>query len=212
MARKYEVHIDGKVLIIGDPPDFVHLPDNWLAIRVEHAATMKRVVERLASTAGIVGAHAFGPDPGAIWQWFRQGYHPVEAAGGAVTDERGRLLAIHRLGRWDLPKGKVEPGEGVEEAALREVREECGLVHLELQGPLCRTWHTYPRGGREHLKCTHWFQMAGRSSDPLVAQAEEDIDAARWLDAEGVARMRHDTYPSLQRVLNAWEQAQCRPA
>jgi hypothetical protein len=54
--------------------------------------------------------------------------------------------------------------------------------------------------------------MAGRSSDPLVAQAEEDIDAARWLDAEGVARMRHDTYPSLQRVLNAWEQAQCRPA
>src|SRR5690606_28987778 len=142
---------------------------------------------KLSRTAGLVGAHVFGPAPDTLWQWFAAGYRLVEAAGGTVTDEHGRLLAIHRLGRWDLPKGKVEAGEGLEEAALREVREECGAVSLRLLGPLCRTWHTYARGGREHLKCTHWFDMAGNAADPLVAQAEEDIDAVCWMDAGGVA-------------------------
>lgn len=205
--RKYEVHIDGKAFIIGERPEFGALPPNWLAFRVDGSVEMARVVSTLSATADLLGVHAYGAEVKDLWQWFRQGYHLVEAAGGAVTDEQGRLLAIHRLGRWDLPKGKVEPGESIEHAALREVREECGLNHLQLQKPLCETWHTYERGGRQHLKCTHWFLMAGDATEPLTAQAEEDIDTARWMDAAGIQELRADTYPSLQRVLTAWEAA-----
>lgn len=168
---------------------------------------MARLKEQFPGSVLPRGLYFFGEDVGQVWQWFREGYKFVEAAGGAVTDGQGRLLAIHRWGRWDLPKGKVEPGEALQAAAVREVSEECGLQRLELIGPLCETWHTYVRHGKEHLKCTHWFRMAGDASEPLKGQAEEGIDAVRWMDAGGMAELRAGTYPSLQSVITAWEAA-----
>jgi len=54
------------------------------------------------------------------------------SAGGVVVDSRGRVALVRqwdRSGRlrWTLPKGKLDPGESLEEAALREVHEEAGL-------------------------------------------------------------------------------------
>jgi 8-oxo-dGTP diphosphatase len=53
----------------------------------------------------------------------------VEAAGGVVLDEDGRVVLVHRprYDDWTLPKGKLDPGESFEEAALREVEEETRL-------------------------------------------------------------------------------------
>ena len=53
----------------------------------------------------------------------------VEAAGGVVFDDEGRVAIVHRprYDDWSLPKGKLDPGETFEEAALREVEEETGL-------------------------------------------------------------------------------------
>lgn len=44
-----------------------------------------------------------------------------------LTLNTGKMLLIQRNGRWDLPKGKVEPGETLLQAALREVEEETGI-------------------------------------------------------------------------------------
>ena len=203
MARKYEVHIDEKTLIVGEPPKMSAMPHKWLALRVEGAEEMQRLVAALLQQRELEGAYAFGADMEALWGWFKCGYRMVHAAGGAVTDASGRLLAIHRLGRWDLPKGKVEAGEAIEAAALREVREECGLQRLKLIKPLAETWHTYERNGPQ-LKCTHWFLMEGDATEQLQPQAEEAIDAVRWLDAPAVEEMRGDTYASVLAVLNAW--------
>jgi len=206
------VFIEGKELVIGFIPDFGALPANWLALRVESPGELALACDTLVKEADLRGLYAFGTDPERLWAWFRAGYLLVQAAGGAVADGAGRLLGIHRLGRWDLPKGKMEAGEGREEAALREVGEECGLRHLQVAGPLCETWHTYRRNGAQHLKCTYWFLMHGDALEPLVAQAEEDIDAVQWLDAEGRSRLRRDTYPSLLPVITAWEEAVRDPA
>jgi ABC-type Mn2+/Zn2+ transport system ATPase subunit len=51
----------------------------------------------------------------------------VRAAGGVLTDEGGDMLLIRRNGRWDLPKGKVEPGESLRQGAMREVLEQVGM-------------------------------------------------------------------------------------
>jgi 8-oxo-dGTP diphosphatase len=53
----------------------------------------------------------------------------VRAAGGVVLDDDGLLVLVHRprYDDWTLPKGKLDPGESFEEAALREVEEETGL-------------------------------------------------------------------------------------
>lgn len=142
---------------------------------------------------------------GAEWDAFRATYKFVLAAGGVVTDERGRLLVIRRLGKWDLPKGKVDEGEGTEAAALREVTEECGLRELHIGKPLPSTWHTYERKGKQYLKRTDWFQMDGSFKEALVPQEDEDIEEVRWVSREDLKAIKADTYPALLEVFAAWE-------
>ena len=192
--------------MLGVAADPRALPAGWLSLRIDAAGELMPAISRMQGIDHVRGVWFDDPD-GRTWDWFRAEHTFVQAAGGAVTDERGRLLVIHRLGTWDLPKGKVEPDEAIEEAALREVREECGLVQVSSLGALCSTWHTYERKGRAHLKRTDWFLMQASADEPLVAQSEEDIDAVEWADTAAVARIRSATYPSLLPVINAWDQA-----
>ncbi|MEO8733260.1 MAG: NUDIX domain-containing protein, partial [Flavobacteriales bacterium] len=181
MARKYEVHIDGKLFIIGERPDLRAMSEGWLIIRVDHPDEWPALVRRMVVLPEVRGVHAFGDDVEQVWDWFRAGYRFVQAAGGAVTDVNGRLLAIHRLGRWDLPKGKVERGESIEAAAVREVQEECGISRIELTKFLCSSWHTYERKGLQHLKRTDWFLMRADGNEALKPQIEEEIDTVEWI-------------------------------
>lgn len=193
-------------------PNFIDTPANWLALRMDDAAELAAIASNLAVRPGLKGILVYHDDVEAAWNAFKSGYKLVHAAGGAVGDQHGRLLAIHRSGMWDLPKGKVEKGETVEEAAVREVEEECGLTGVRSEEPLCETWHTYERNGKQHLKCTHWFRMRADGEQALVPQKEEDIQEARWMDAKGVLLMKREGWPSLLPVVNAWEAAFRGPA
>lgn len=164
---------------------------------------LRALIDRLNNGAeeGGIDVHA---DDFDAWQTFYDDHVFVPAAGGLVEDEHGRLLAIKRLGKWDLPKGKVEKGEAIEVGAVREVQEECGLKEVRLVRPITSTWHTYERKGKQHLKRTDWFLMRASSKEALTAQSEEDIEEVRWLDEAGIRMMEADTYPSLLPVLKAW--------
>ena len=111
------------------------------------------------------------PDPEQAFSLFRQEFAAVEAAGGVVVNDRGEYLMIHRNGRWDLPKGHVEPGESTAECAVREVAEETGAVGAEVVRFLCRTLHAYYMHGRWELKATHWFEMRVSSSRALKRES-----------------------------------------
>jgi len=165
---------------------------------------MLAAVEALEQDPAVTGAVLVARDTDAAWERFCALHRFVQAAGGCVSDEQGRLLAMRRLGRWDLPKGKVDPGEALDAAAVREVQEECGLKQVRCGVPLCVTWHTYTREGRRHLKRTDWYRMEASASEPLTAQVEEGITEVRWLTAAEVQAMKADTYPSLLPVLEAW--------
>lgn len=193
-------------------PNFIDTPANWLALRMDDAAELAAIASNLAVRPGLKGILVYHDDVEAAWNAFKSGYKLVHAAGGAVGDQHGRLLAIHRSGMWDLPKGKVEKGETVEEAAVREVEEECGLTGVRSEEPLCETWHTYERNGKQHLKCTHWFRMRADGEQALIPQKEEDIQEARWMDAKGLLLLKREGWPSLLPVVNAWEAAYRGPA
>ncbi len=166
---------------------------------------LNEALERLAQPGNEGGLWLHPDSIELLWDMFQKRYTFVQAAGGAVQDEKGRLLVIKRLGKWDLPKGKLDKGEGIPEAALREVEEECGIDELKILEPLEVTWHTYERKGRQHLKRTDWFLMEGSSEKKLTPETEEDIEEVRWMTRDEVARMKEETYPSLVKVLEAWE-------
>ena len=65
----------------------------------------------------------------------------VVAGGGKVFNENGDVLFIFRNNKWDLPKGKAELHETIEQTALREVTEETGVAGLEITKPLKTTYH-----------------------------------------------------------------------
>lgn len=207
MRRKYEVWVGGKPLTIGGRPDPLDSSQQVLALRIDSPEEIAPAVAAFSERKEIQRLELFGDDVEQVWEWFMGGYRFVQAAGGCVTDERKRLLAIHRLGVWDLPKGKVDRGESAEQGALREVREECGLQRVEFVRRLCCTWHTYEREGQHCLKRTDWYLMRASGAEQLTAQNEEGITEVRWMDRKGIAELRAGTYPSLQRVINAWEAA-----
>lgn len=138
-------------------------------------------------------------DTYASWETFLLNFDVVEAAGGLVLDKDRRLLMIHRYGKWDLPKGKLEPGEDVLQGAIREVVEECGIRITKTVRPLDPSHHTYVHKGRKCLKRTHWFLFSGEGSP--VPQAEEGIDAAEWLTPDLLTRALEDTYSSIRWVV-----------
>ncbi len=206
MQRRYEVYIDGKEFVIAEAASTIG-PD--LELAHEHVARPKELVALIGRLRN--GEYPHGiciqGDVEKLWTAFNEQHTFVQAAGGCVTDDQGRLLAIHRLGLWDLPKGKVEKNEKLDDAAVREVREECGLQQVNLVKHLCATWHTYERKGRQHLKRTDWYLMTGNSAEALVPQLEEDISEVRWMAADELSAMRAATYPSLRKVIDAWEHA-----
>ncbi len=107
----------------------------------------------------------------------------VIAGGGYVMREGKKepeVLMIYRKGVWDLPKGKLDDGESIEECALREVREEVGIKKLTMVGSLGTTVHGYPRKNKYKVKTTYWYQMETPERS-FVPQAEEQIEKVAWM-------------------------------
>ena len=80
----------------------------------------------------------------------------VQAGGGLVLNDQKEYLLIHRLGQWDLPKGKLEKGENISECAVREVEEETGLQNIRLGNLMDITYHLYVLKNRMVIKETYW--------------------------------------------------------
>lgn len=126
----------------------------------------------------------------------------MHAAGGKVLNEDQEVLFIYRREKWDLAKGKVDKGETLEEAALREVKEECGPVQLQLQQFLIATYHIYEHKNKWVLKTTFWYQMSATRYQALIPQMEEDITEMKWISPSD-QRWQANTFDSIKDVIGA---------
>lgn len=104
----------------------------------------------------------------------------VTAAGGLVFNDNREILFIYRNKRWDLPKGKIEKGESMEEAAIREVMEETGVKDLEIIHFLRQTYHVFKRKDKYRLKVTNWFEMQTPYPGELTPEIGEGIKKVKW--------------------------------
>jgi 8-oxo-dGTP pyrophosphatase MutT (NUDIX family) len=143
-------------------------------------------------------------DVDASWQAFQAQFTFVQAAGGLVENDKGELLFIYRLDKWDLPKGKVEVGENLDEAAVREVEEECSITNLDLKEKMLSTWHTYVQNGEPMLKETVWYKMLYHGSETPKPQTIEGITDTRWIHPDHLKMVMDNTYASVMDVLKVF--------
>ncbi len=125
----------------------------------------------------------------------------IEAAGGIVQNAQKEMLFIFRLGKWDLPKGKVEKGENFEQCAIREVEEETGATGLKLKNKTGETYHTYNAFGKHFLKISHWYYMTCGTKQKLVPQTEENITEIKWVKTKDIKEPIANTYASIKDIL-----------
>jgi 8-oxo-dGTP diphosphatase len=112
--------------------------------------------------------------------------HQHSAGGVAVriNDDRPEIAVIRTAegGRWQLPKGIVDPGESAEQAAVREVREEAG-IDCEIAEPLdtIEYWFvaSYDGPKKRYHKTVSFYLMNYISGD--VADHDHEVTEARWV-------------------------------
>lgn len=132
---------------------------------------------------------------------FFKHFQLIHAAGGLVKNKKEEILMIFRRGKWDLPKGKLDDGETLENCAVREVEEETGLKKLKLIKPVKITYHTYVQFGKHNLKETHWYLMKVIGDEKLVPQTEEEISEIVWAKKEEMQKYLSNTFPTIEIVL-----------
>lgn len=144
-------------------------------------------------------------NPKSEFKNFKKHFTFIKAAGGIVEHEN-KYLFIYRLGKWDLPKGKMDEGEKPKITALREIEEECNLHGHAIVSKLCNTYHTYELKNQAILKKTYWYYLtiSNLNDSDLKPQTEEGITDVRWFGIDDFDEIRKNAYDSIHEVLDAF--------
>ena len=139
------------------------------------------------------------------WQAFRIKFKVMIAAGGLVLNDKKEVLFIYRGNKWDLPKGRIEKGEKIEETAIREVKEECGVSNLKIIRKLTNTYHLFVQKGEHRLKETHWYLMNSTYKGKLTPQLEEGIIKVVFKNTQDTIKALQNTYYNIKLVFNHYK-------
>lgn len=160
------------------------------------------VIDKIEKTKEAHCYRIFYKDLAVLKDHFFSLFRIVKAAGGLVLNRKSQILLIHRRGRWDMAKGKMEHGESKKESARREVIEETGIEQLDLVSKVRTTYHIYrDKNDRRVVKPCYWYLMTTKDMS-LVPQSEEDIDQAIWAKPVDILTGKYEPmYSSIRSVL-----------
>ncbi len=199
-----KIYFSNKPLFLCDAIDktiepFVH-HDDAVFIDELNAHTVKTIIHEMQQPQVHAGVF-FHANLEKLKEALFKKFTIIQAAGGLVTNEKDEILMIFRRGMWDLPKGKLDAGETLEDCAVREVKEETGLNNVQLIAPLIITYHTYHEGSKFILKESHWYRMRANGEQKLTPQTEEDIHDIKWVGKQELKTYMKKSFASVVDVL-----------
>lgn len=202
---EYKIFFDRRVFIISDNEEQCFNAINGMGVKTD-LSEMKSLVDYFEQSEQVPELWFYSPKPTKAFAQFVKLYKLIAAAGGLVRNASNDFLLIYRHQHWDLPKGKLEKKESTSDAALREVREECGLPEqsdLSITRYLIDTYHVYTYHEKRILKQTSWYEMNYRGSEILVPQAQEQIEKAEWVTKMALSKLFDTMYVSMKEVFIA---------
>lgn len=197
----YKVFINEKKIVLSSEPQ-----NSPKTLNYDGTHSFEFAIDLLTNTPS-QGLNIYHDNIDRLWADFKAFFRNIEAAGGIVLNQENKILFIHRMGKWDLPKGKIEKGESRELAAVREVEEECGIFDLELKDFINSTYHIYTeRNGERVLKTTYWFEMFYAGNETPKPQIEEGINEVGWKNEEEVeSEILPSTFQNIKLILNDFQ-------
>jgi len=198
----YKVFIENTPLHIIEKKDLI--PNDVLVIFEENLSLIKdQLFHLLESLDNELPIYLVTSSIEKTFSTLFQDFDFVEAAGGIVK-RKDTYLFIKRNGFWDIPKGKLDEGEIPENAAIREIEEECGINGPQLKEPICLTYHTYLFKGKPTIKKTYWYSLDYFGDKKLKGQKEEGISQVKWFKLDEIEKIRKNTFASILEVMDTY--------
>ena len=194
----YEVFVNERPLILTDkivePGDGRYFMMNRQEVRNAVNALRKNKLPR---------AYLYHPNGEDLVKKLAEYIPRVVAAGGVVTNKKGKVQFIYRKDKWDLPKGIIKKNETLEACAVREVQEETGVQNLVIENFLRTTYHIFKQNGKLKLKEVHWYAMTTDYEGELVGDVGEGIEKVRWKGPRKIREALENSYLNIRALCQA---------
>lgn len=206
----YKIYINNCPLIIATRQECISLMDSFQEVYEGQClrfqeSLISNYVDKLEKQKAPFALCLYAKDTKKAYHRLKKYFKVIKAAGGLVVNEKDEILMIFRNNCWDLPKGKMEGSELPKEAAIREVKEETGMVKVELRNKIVKTRHVYQLRDepKRILKITHWYLMSSQDNQ-LEPQTEEGITRVEWVKKNLILISHKPIFNNLIDVLQAY--------
>lgn len=196
IVHMYKVFVNDKPIILTTEVEKEAGFKNYLLKSVN----ISKVIKEL-NRSSIKEVRLIHDDKDKLLKKFLKKLPNVVAGGGKVYNNNEEILFIFRNGKWDLPKGKVDGKETIEEAAIREVEEETKVRDLKIVKPLETTYHIFKRNGKYKIKITHWFEMTTTYTGKLEPEENEGITEVAWLNQSEITKALKNSYANIKSLI-----------
>ncbi len=206
--QKYEIYINKRLLILIPEHHLAEFQMDSSTLVMPYLGVKKNLfqyMDLLEKSSRFSSVVLFCKDVGALFADFMSLVSCFPAGGGIIRNPDGKVLMIFRREIWDLPKGKLDPGEKSKQAAIRECQEETGLAALVLMGKLKTTYHLYrDKTYARCIKKTKWYLMDYKGTAAPVPQLAESIEGIGWFSLRDALQLS-PIHESIRDLLNYYQ-------
>jgi len=160
-------------------------------------AKLKEIIKKIYEGEQLY-VNLYHPNEEKLLKHLKKKLPVIVAGGGLVFNDKREILFIYRNKKWDLPKGKIEKGEKIQDCALREVAEETGINDLTIRKFIAKTYHVFKRNDKFKLKETYWYEMHSDYKGTLIPQIEEGIEKVKWKGFQKTQKALKKSYENIK--------------